>query len=409
MEGVIRIVYTNFRQRHVARFQFCVTSSLFLISVVCNKRVYKASEKKYESSKSFAMEKERDLTVRAANIKTLGEFLPWDYECDEYLDSLREKCRKKQRTEVIHSLVAQIVRLESVRKIIQERFLPTGGGYGTQRRFTWKEIETAFRNRILTGAVINSDYINLREFLEKIRNTIIERIQSVMVEHNSVKINTAFNGEFIAGDKTAVKTIATKNRELFPTTDVQEWYTKHVVDVILASLEEFQERDSGWALSRILDLTINVNKFNPLRAGCHIQLPQKIMLKRAVVNVQTADNACFAWVVVAALHPAEKQPERTIEYPHYSTVLNLCGIEFPMTLPQISKFEKLNTISVNIFTTEDSKIIPLRLANDKMEKHVNLLYVPGNNEAHLVLIKNLSQLVSSQLCKREHRQHICDR
>ncbi|XP_067216433.1 uncharacterized protein [Linepithema humile] len=229
-----------------------------------------------------------------------------------------------------------------------------------------------------------------------------------MAEHGNVKINAAFNGEFIAGDKTAVKTIATKNQKIYPTSDLNQWYTKHVVDTILTSLEEFQERDSGWALSRILDFTINVNKFNPLRAGCHIQLPRKIMLKRAVVNVQSTDNACFAWAVVAALHPAKKHPERTIEYPHYSTVLNLCGIEFPLTLPQISKFEKLNTISVNVFTTEDSKIIPLRLADDKMEKHVNLLYVPGNNEAHFVCIKNLSRLVSSQLSNEKCKKYICN-
>nr|XP_012217214.1 PREDICTED: uncharacterized protein LOC105669052 [Linepithema humile] len=230
-----------------------------------------------------------------------------------------------------------------------------------------------------------------------------------MVEHNSVKINTAFNGEFVAGDKTAVKTIATKNCELFPTSDLQEWYTRHVVDTILTSLEEFQERDSGWTLSRILNLTVNVNKFNPLRAGCNIELPRKIMLKRAVVNVKSNDNACFAWAVVAALYPAEKHPERTIEYPHYSTVLNLCGIEFPMTLPQITKFEKLNAISVNVFTTEDSKIVPLRLADDKKEKHVNLLYVCKNNNAHFVYIKNLSRLVSSQLSKHANKKYICDR
>ncbi|XP_067208761.1 uncharacterized protein [Linepithema humile] len=215
-----------------------------------------------------------------------------------------------------------------------------------------------------------------------------------------------FNGEFIAGDKTAVKTIATKNRELFPTSDLNKWYTKHVVDAILMSLEEFQERNSEWALSRILDLTNNINKFNPLLAACHIKLPREILLKRAVVNVQLTDNACFTWAVVAALHPAEKYPERVSQYPHYSIMLNLCGIEFPMTLPQNSKFEKLNTISVNVFTIEGRSIIPLCLTDNKMEKY--LLYVSGNNEAHFVCIKDLSRLVSLQLSKRKHKQHICD-
>jgi hypothetical protein len=220
------------------------------------------------------METERDLTVRAANIKTLGEFLSWEYECNKYLDFLRKKCCKKQHTGIITSLVTQIARLEGVRNTLHERFTPTGA---ETKRFTWRTIKTTFRNRILTGAVINADYIEPRQFLEAIKDTIIEQIQSVMTEHGSVKINTAFNGEFTAGDKIAVKTIVTKNWELFPTSDLHKWYTKHVVDTILVSLEEFQERDSGWALSRILDLTINVNKFNPLHAGCHINLPQKIM------------------------------------------------------------------------------------------------------------------------------------
>jgi hypothetical protein len=52
------------------------------------------------------METERNLTIRAASIKMLGEFLPWNYECDEYLESLREKCCKKQRTGIFTSLVA---------------------------------------------------------------------------------------------------------------------------------------------------------------------------------------------------------------------------------------------------------------------------------------------------------------
>ena len=92
------------------------------------------------------------------------------------------------------------------------------------------------------------------------------------------------------------------------------------------------------------------DKHNSLRAGCHIKFPREIMLKRAVINVQTADNACFAWSVVAALHPAQGNAHRESSYPHYTLVLNLAGIEFPMTLSQIKKLETLNDISINVYT-----------------------------------------------------------
>jgi hypothetical protein len=67
-----------------------------------------------------------------------------EYECDEYLDSLREKCCKKLRTGIITSLVTQIARLEGVRNTLHERFVPIDSGYDVKKGFTWRIIETAF-------------------------------------------------------------------------------------------------------------------------------------------------------------------------------------------------------------------------------------------------------------------------
>ncbi|KYM94186.1 hypothetical protein ALC62_15190 [Cyphomyrmex costatus] len=65
--------------------------------------------------------------------------------------------------------------------------------------------------------------------------------------------------------------INSKNYELYRYTDLREWYERHVIEPTLASLEEFQERDIGWALPRILNLTVNVNKLNPMCVGCCIK------------------------------------------------------------------------------------------------------------------------------------------
>jgi len=147
-------------------------------------------------------------------------------------------------------------------------------------------------------------------------------------------------------------------------------------------------------------------------AGCYIELPREIKLKRAVVNVQSMDNACFAWSV-AALHPTERKPERESSYPHYLTVLNFKNIEFPMTLTKIKKFENQNNISINVYCIEKQKellILPIRLIEKKMDKHVNLLYVQNDDDiGHFVLIKDLSRLVSSQLSKHNGKKYFCDR
>ncbi|EFN75328.1 hypothetical protein EAI_15760 [Harpegnathos saltator] len=70
-----------------------------------------------------------------------------------------------------------------------------------------------------------------------------------MKKQSSVKVNTVFNGEFVAGDKRANKSINTRNFGLLPTSDLDNWFVMCVIEPILA-LEEFQERDSRWAYSR---------------------------------------------------------------------------------------------------------------------------------------------------------------
>ncbi|XP_070155182.1 uncharacterized protein [Polyergus mexicanus] len=146
-----------------------------------------------------------------------------------------------------------------------------------------------------------------------------------------------------------------------------------------------------------------------MRAGCHIKLPREITMKRAVINVQSNDNACFAWSVVTALYPAEDHVYRESSYPHYTTVLNLQDIEFPVTVNQIKKFELLNDISIKVYSIEEKNIVPIRLSELKKDKHVNLLYVEDNNVGHFAWIKNLSRLVSWQLSCGKRRQYICDR
>ncbi|XP_039315238.1 uncharacterized protein LOC113002869 [Solenopsis invicta] len=107
----------------------------------------------------------------------------------------------------------------------------------------------------------------------------------------------------------------------------------------------------------------------------------------------------------------ERNTDRESSYPHYSTVLNLKGIEFPMTLPQIKKFEILNKISINLYCIEEKKlsIFPIRLTERKMDKHINLLYVQDDNVGHFALIKNMSRLMSSQLSKKKNKKFFCDR
>ena len=79
-------------------------------------------------------------------------------------------------------------------------------------------------------------------------NVVLEWVWDATERHGSVKMNIAFNDEFTTNDKRANKSIITKNSEIYWYTDMREWYEQY----ILASLEEFQERDSGWAFTYLI-------------------------------------------------------------------------------------------------------------------------------------------------------------
>ncbi|KYQ53600.1 hypothetical protein ALC60_00220, partial [Trachymyrmex zeteki] len=147
------------------------------------------------------------------------------------------------------SVIACIARLESLKDSVHGRFVHAGAGYGLR----WREIETAFESRILTGAVINSNYIEPRRFLEDTSEIVLESVQCVLQRYD---INTVFNGEFVAGDKRANKSIATRNHQLYQCTDLRD---KHV------NLLYVEDDSAGHFamikdLSRLVRLQITRNK-----------------------------------------------------------------------------------------------------------------------------------------------------
>jgi len=165
---------------------------------------------------------ERDLTEQAARLNTQEEFIAWEQRC-EFIESLEEQSlikRPRLSIGVKQSLVARIARLENLKDSLRGRFVQVGAEYSAGLR--WREIDTAFKSRIMTGVVINFKHIEPRQFLEDAREIVLERVRIVLTKYGNIKINTMFNGEFVVGDKRANETITTRNYKLFRSSDLQE-------------------------------------------------------------------------------------------------------------------------------------------------------------------------------------------
>jgi len=128
-----------------------------------------------------------------------------------------------------------------------------------------------------------------------------------------------------------------------------------------------------------------------------------ILRKKEMLNVRSMDNACFAWSVIAALYIQLKV--MWIENPHYTCVES-------RRYPTSDNVQRHSVIRNNVYSIEDKQILPLCLTDNKMDKHVNLLYLrDSRNDSirHFVWIKNLSRLVRSQITGNENRKYFCNR
>ena len=86
------------------------------------------------------------------------------------------------------------------------------------------------------------------------------------------------------------------------------------------------------------------------------------------------------------------------------------GIEYPVSLNDIDKFEKQNpTISITVFGYEGKSVYPLRISNNTDREHIILMLIEKDGIKHYCLVKNQSRLLSSQLSKHHGKKYFCNR
>ena len=118
-------------------------------------------------------------------------------------------------------------------------------------------------------------------------------------------------------------------------------------------------------------------KYDPMRASSYLQLPKELKAKK------NYDEKCFLWSILVSLHPIQHNSYRISKYQEYEHELNVIGIQYPIDVKDIGKFEHQNNISVNICGYEDKKIFPLRITTTTVARHhVNLLYITAGENFH---------------------------
>ncbi|XP_050498751.1 uncharacterized protein LOC126884985 [Diabrotica virgifera virgifera] len=310
-----------------------------------------------------------------------------------------------------------------------------------RNRVKWENVVSSFASRIKTGVIINLYHKDVGPFLDDAFTVFKQKVKTVLKSNRILKVNTTLWGEFIkkTGDSESLDLIHFNTKNVIIdsySTDLHIWFSENVKDIIFKKMSEFAEKGSGAALSKVISLEVNINKVEIGNGSSYIKIPEQIQKRHACINIKNYDQNCFYWAIISSLYPAKIHTERTSAYPYYSTALKTEDLEAPMPLSHITKFEKINTISVNVYALELNQVkekqfyevVPARLTQNKLDRHVNLLLIqdkyfpklndydapPSDDENieikyHYCWIKDMSRLLSSQLSKNEHKKYICDR
>ena len=186
-----------------------------------------------------------------------------------------------------------------------------------------------------------------------------------------------------------------------------------MTDTILERIANLINRNSDgvsdWPFYKVIKLELHTVSYRPLIGNTWIPLPKELVNKKAIINMKSKDNKCFLWCVLRKLNPKKHNEERVDkELMEKENTLNMEGIEYPVSLKDIKKFEKQNpSISITVFGYEES-VYPLRNSDFMNREHeIIFMLIEKNEVKHYCLVKSKSRLLSSQVTKGKRKEHFC--
>ena len=183
-----------------------------------------------------------------------------------------------------------------------------------------------------------------------------------------------------------------------------------IVDRMIANMKFQIENpallNSRFVFDEFLYLDVNFHQLNLTRGSSCLQLPDWLARKKAIVNPHNDDDECFKWSLIAAENAGMKDPQRVSNFRKFMNNYDWSGLEFPVSIKDIGKFETRNNISVNILAVEGRDIYIHRKGR-RMGREINLLMVSEDGIQHYTAIKSLSRLLSRKNSNTKRKQHFC--
>ena len=185
-------------------------------------------------------------------------------------------------------------------------------------------------------------------FLGRVREKLIELIKQELTVTNSLRINTIMWVRFIKDDEIIDLAFNSRMMSVFRGSDLDQIVDEMKAHIML-QIENPTLRNSRFIFDRILYLDASFRQLNLARGRSYLQIPCWISLT-SYNQSQNDDNKCFQWAVIAADKWIDigSHPERITKLRGFVHNYDWSGLELPVSIKDIGKFETNNNISVNV-------------------------------------------------------------
>ena len=287
--------------------------------------------------------------------------------------------------------------------------------YKRKRIFEVVESDSALRNFANVYTIDGKDGFDPQSFMDGARENMIRLLRNkrntkvkLILKCYMISERDNLIKDFPFHSEIEINVEGTNENEIYTT------MTDTILERIANLINGSSGGGSGWIFYKIINLELHTVSYRPLRGNTWIPLPKELADKKAIINMKNKDNKCFMWCIKRALNPKTNNPERIDkELMEKEDTLNMKGIQYPVILKDINRFEKQNPeISITVLGfNEKDKVYPLHVSEYIYNRKHNiiLLLIERDGVKHYCLVKNPSRLLSRQISAHREGTHICFR
>ena len=166
---------------------------------------------------------------------------------------------------------------------------------------------------------------------------------------------------------------------------------------------------SALVISKINSQYIDIIQYKPLKGSSYIELPKELKNpKMGLINIKNEDQKCFTYCLLYHLHQnkIKSNPQRVSNYKQYENTVDFTGINFPVSIKDIPKIEKMNNIAIHVFGYENKTTFPVFISDSQTENPLNLLLISNDNKRHYIYIKDFNRFMYKKT-KHHCKKHFC--